>query len=95
MQDDELSSGGDSDHTDSERSVASLDNCKHCVTPYFPAIVTVLLEIMLLGDAELASMADRLAVLKTEDAPSVADSAISIGRITATTAGVTQLSEVS
>ena len=53
---------------------------------------------MLLGDAELVSIADRLAVLKSEDAPSVPDSAISIGRrsvITATTAGVTQFSEVS
>ena len=30
MQDDELSSGGDSDHTDSERSVASLDNHLFC-----------------------------------------------------------------
>lgn len=52
---------------------------------------------MVLGDAELVSMADRLAVLKSEDAPSVTDSAISIGRssvITATTAGVTQFSEV-
>jgi hypothetical protein len=53
---------------------------------------------LFLGDAEFASMADRLAVLKSEDAPSVTDSAISIGRssvITATTAGVTQFSEVS
>ena len=57
------------------------------------------LETILLGDAELASLADRLAVVKSEGAPSsVADSAISIGRssvITSTTDGVTQFSEVS
>ena len=97
MQDDELSSGGDSDHTDSERSVSSLDNHrKHSILPYFPAI---LLELSAsLGDAELVSIADRLAVLKSDGAPSVPDSAISIGRssvITATTVGVTQFSEVS
>ena len=45
-------------------------------------------------------MADRLAVLKSEGAPSSTDSAISIGRsrlslVTDTTAGVTQFSEVS
>ena len=34
MQGDELSSGGDSDHTDSERSLGSLDNhCKHSIMP--------------------------------------------------------------
>ena len=96
MQGDELTSGGDSDHTDSERSVGSLDNhSKHSILPYFSAILS---ELLLLGDAELASITDRLAVLKTEGAPSAPDSAISIERssvITATTAGVTQFSEVS
>ena len=96
MQDDELTSGGDSDHTDGERSVSSLDNhCKHSILPYFSAILS---ELLFLGNAELASIADRLAVLKSVGAPSVPDSAISIGRssvITATTAGVTQFSEVS
>ena len=29
LQEDELSNGGDSDHTDSERSVGSLENRKH------------------------------------------------------------------
>ena len=36
MQDDELSSGGDSDHTDSERSLGSLDNRKHSIMPASP-----------------------------------------------------------
>jgi hypothetical protein len=96
MQDEELSSDGNSDHTDSERSVASMDyHGKHSCLTCFSAIA--LSGIMLLGDAEMASMADRLAVLKSEDAPSATDSAISIERssvITATTAGVTQFSEV-
>ena len=76
--------------------MGSLDNHRKYTfnMPFFPAI---LLELLLLGDAELASIADRLAVLKSEGAPSVPDSAISIGRssdTTATTAEVTQFSEV-
>jgi hypothetical protein len=91
MQDDVLSSGGDSDHTDGERGVASLDSRKH-YNIVLPCFFTMLSELMLLGDA---SVADRLVMLKSEGAP---DSAISIGRssvITVTTAGVTQFSEVS
>ena len=46
----------------------------------------------------MASIAARVGVGKPEDAPSIIDSAISIGRssiITGTTAGVTLFSEVS
>ena len=99
LQEDELSShyGGDSDHTDSERSAGSLENRKHCIkTTLFLCHIPKAIP----GDAELASMPDRLhvAVVKSEGAPSIPDSAISIGRsstITRTTAGVTQFSEVS
>ena len=90
-----MSNGGDSDHTDSERSVGSLENRKHCIKTtlslcHIPKAIP--------GDAELVSMTDRLAVVKSEGAPSIPDSAISLGRsstITRTTAGVTQFSEVS
>ena len=96
MQEEELSSNGDSDHTDSERSVASLDSRKHSIILPYSSISS---KTVLLGYAESASMAARLAVGKPEDASSsVPDSAISIGRssiITGTKAGVTLFSEVS
>ena len=89
-----MSISGTSDHTDRERSVASLDNRKHCIRlPCF----SISSESILVDDAELASMVAGLTV-GPEDASSFVDSAISIGRssiITGTTAGVTQFSEVS